>query len=188
VRRWRVAGGLLADRRGLLLVANRRRNGSVDWSTPGGVIDPGEAPLEALGREVAEETGLVVEGWVQLCWTVSVDFADLDMNLHVEVHRAKVFSGELAVDDPDGIVTAAEFLELGDALQRLGSAPRWVAEPISDWLHEPWSIQRRYRFAAHGKSPYELSVERLDDQSAGLGGEPSRSHDTPESVIGDPDP
>lgn len=164
MRRWRVAGGLLADRRGLLLVANQRRNGSVDWTTPGGVIDPGEGSLEALGREVTEETGLIVESWEQLCWTVTVDFADLDMSLHVEVHRAGSFSGELAVADPDGIVTAAEFLDLGDALQRLRNAPRWVAEPMTDWIREPWSLDRRYRFAAHGTSPYELSVERLADE------------------------
>ena len=66
MRRWQVAGGLLADRRGLLLVANRRRDGSVDWSTPGGVVDDGETPIVALGREVAEETGLIVDAWAAL--------------------------------------------------------------------------------------------------------------------------
>ncbi len=166
MRRWRVAGGLLADQRGLLLVANRRRNGSIDWSTPGGVIDPGESPLEALGREVTEETGLVVEFWEQLCWTVAVDFADLDMDLHVEVHRAGPFSGELATDDPDGIVTEAQFLDRRGAVERLHSAPRWVAEPISEWLHAPWATQRSFRFAAYGRSPYDLSVERLADDAA----------------------
>ncbi|MCA0294604.1 MAG: NUDIX domain-containing protein [Actinobacteria bacterium] len=30
------------------------------WVTPGGGIDPGESPVEAAVREVAEETGLVV--------------------------------------------------------------------------------------------------------------------------------
>jgi 8-oxo-dGTP diphosphatase len=31
------------------------------WSTPGGVIEPGEGPEEAAAREVYEEAGLVVE-------------------------------------------------------------------------------------------------------------------------------
>ena len=34
--------------------------GSRWWVTPGGGIDPGESPLDAVVRELAEETGLVV--------------------------------------------------------------------------------------------------------------------------------
>ena len=34
---------------------------SRQWSLPGGAVDPGETPREAIVREVAEETGLVVQ-------------------------------------------------------------------------------------------------------------------------------
>ena len=88
MRNWVVAGGLITDDRGLLLVANRRRNGSIDWSTPGGVVDEGETVLGALTREVEEETGLFVAEWSRLCWTTEVEFPDLEMHLAVEVHLA----------------------------------------------------------------------------------------------------
>lgn len=94
MRRYKVAGGLLTNHHGLLLVANRRRNGRIDWSTPGGVVDDGETALEALEREITEETGLTVTSWHQLCWTVAVDFVDLAMELYVEVYRAGQFSGD----------------------------------------------------------------------------------------------
>ena len=58
MRDWLVGGGLILGPRGLLLVRNRRRNGSWDWSPPGGVIDQGETVLVGLTREVAEETGV----------------------------------------------------------------------------------------------------------------------------------
>ena len=74
MRDWLVAGGLLRGSDGVLLVQNERRNGSLDWSTPGGVIDEGETLLQGLTREVHEETGLVVAGWDALAYEVEVDF------------------------------------------------------------------------------------------------------------------
>ena len=54
MRDWVVAGAVIEGADGLLLVRNRRRDGSEDWSPPGGVIDEGETILEGLTREVAE--------------------------------------------------------------------------------------------------------------------------------------
>lgn len=160
MRRWKVAGGLLTKNDGLLLVANRRRNGSVDWSTPGGVIDDGESALDALSREVAEETNLVVSGWDELCWTVEVDFVDLDMHLHVEVHRAAGWTGELAFDDPDGIVHDGGFHDNHGVAARLAGAARWVAEPLQAWLASDFGGRPHFRYRATGLAG-DLRAERL---------------------------
>ena len=50
---------LIFDEQGRVLLA-RHSNGGV-WSTPGGAIDPDEAPQDAVVREVWEELGLRVE-------------------------------------------------------------------------------------------------------------------------------
>jgi len=48
VRRWLVGSALIEGEDGLLLVANRRRDGAVDWTPPGGVIDAGESVLDGI--------------------------------------------------------------------------------------------------------------------------------------------
>ncbi|MBN1238372.1 MAG: 8-oxo-dGTP diphosphatase MutT [Gammaproteobacteria bacterium] len=57
-----VLVGLIEDEQGRILV-NRRRAGTHmagHWEFPGGKLDEGESPREALDRELAEELGIVV--------------------------------------------------------------------------------------------------------------------------------
>ena len=161
MRYWSVAGGVLEDERGLLLVANQRRNGRVDWTTPGGVVDAGETHVEALRREVQEETGLSIRRFDRRLWTVTVEFTDMQMHLEVEVHRAATWTGELRVGDPDGIVTEVEFVTGAIADRRLETSAMWVAEPLRGWLTEPWSQEREFRYRATGSDPATLHTERL---------------------------
>ncbi len=67
-----------------------RRRDEGAWSVPKGLIEPGEAPLDAAIREFHEETGLVARGDFEalapirqtggkqvLCWSLEADL-DLD--------------------------------------------------------------------------------------------------------------
>ena len=108
---WTVAGAVLEHGDGLLLVCNQRRNGSLDWSTPGGVIDATDASvLEGLAREVEEETGLVVREWEGPLYEVTAVALDLGWIMRCEVHHvgAAYLSGTL---EPNCWVDISDHLE-----------------------------------------------------------------------------
>jgi len=144
-----------------MLVANRRRNGAVDWSPPGGVIDEGEHELEALTREVVEETGLQVTQWLGPLYEINVIFAELEWDLRVVVYRAVEWQGEIQLEDPDGIVHDALFLDPADCRVRLRESPLWVSDPILEWMLEPWTDAREFRYHVAGTNPSSLIVNRL---------------------------
>jgi 8-oxo-dGTP diphosphatase len=173
VREWLVAGGLVENQDGLLLVQNRRRDGSLDWSPPGGVIDVsgGESVRAGLSREVDEETGLAVDEWAGPVYQVEALAERLGWLLRVEVHRALSYSGELAVNDPDGIVVDARFVPWDAAELHLEGCRRWVAEPLVAWLAERQPAAE----AGPGAAPArEAGPGGAPAREAGPGGAPAR--------------
>ena len=162
MRDWSVVSGIVERDGALLLVANQRRNGSIDWSPPGGVIEEGEHEIDALTREVEEETGLTVDSWDGPIYEVAVDLGERGGNLRVVVYRAVTHRGEFLFDDPDGIVFDAGFHPPDACHAYLLDAPHWVAEPLRDWLAGPWVELRRYEYrVVRGTTLATLEVERL---------------------------
>ena len=157
---WRVAGALIEQDGLLLLVANRRRGGSLEWTPPGGVIDAGETSQGALAREVREETGLIVESWSSMIYEVSVDFPERGMPLGVEVFMADSWHGAMVFADPDGIVEEGRFVDPEEGSALLRSAPRWVNEPVCAWLAGETRPGMHFDYLATGTDPAGLTVER----------------------------
>jgi len=65
-----VVAGLIIGDDGRVLITQRRADQSLplQWEFPGGKVEPGEAPVAALARELAEELG--VEALVGAIWDV----------------------------------------------------------------------------------------------------------------------
>jgi 8-oxo-dGTP diphosphatase len=133
VRSWVVGGALIRQGDGLLMVANRRRDGSIDWTPPGGVIDPGEGLLEGLAREVREETGLSIDRWTRCAYRVEVEAPELKWVLRVEAWEAEA-SGDVVVDDPDGIVENVRPVSRAEAVELMLQSPLWIQIPVGEWL------------------------------------------------------
>jgi 8-oxo-dGTP diphosphatase len=164
LRNWKVAGGVV--RRGphdVLLVENERKDRSIDWSTPGGVVDAGETFVQALRREVREETGLDVLRWRGPLYRVEVTAPDLGFFLEVEAHGALDVTGEVTseINDPDGIVLSAAFLSIEHATRRLDGAARFVREPLLAHLVDGVDDGRTFAYRILGRGGDRV-VERVD--------------------------
>lgn len=157
-----MAGGIVEGPQGLLLVQNRRRDGTLDWTTPGGVIEvaDGESVLDGLTREVREETGITVTAWEGPVYEVDAVAVDMGWHLRVEAHRATAFEGEIVVDDVDGIVVDARWVDVGACAPHLDGCPLWVREPLTAWLAERFTASRSYRYRVEGRDRATMAVVR----------------------------
>jgi 8-oxo-dGTP diphosphatase len=161
VRQWLVGSALIESEDGLLLVANRRRDGNVDWSPPGGVIDEGESLLDGLTREVEEETGLRVTDWAGPVYRLEAEAEEAGWHMRVEVHRAVAYTGLLRVEDPDGIVVDARFVPTDECSAVLASTWQLIHEPLGEWVAEPWDGERHYRYRVDGTIRASMVITRL---------------------------
>lgn len=81
-----------ADRR-VLVVQRGKPPGEGQWSVPGGKLERGETLAQAVSREVAEETGLVVEVGPLAC---VVERISDDVHYVILDYLARVVGGTLA--------------------------------------------------------------------------------------------
>jgi hypothetical protein len=70
--------------------------------------------------------------------------------LTVEVHRAERFFGEVAIDDPDGIVVDARFVDPSEVAALLGVTSPWITEPLLGHLMQGIDDGRTYRYRVDG--------------------------------------
>lgn len=125
------AGGIVRDADGRLLLIRRGRAPSAGlWSVPGGRCLPGESAADACVREVAEETGLVVEV-LRLAGTVERPGPD-DIIFVIDDFICRLVGGSLSAGD-DAIdarwVSLAELAELPLVAGLVEALAEWGALP-----------------------------------------------------------
>ncbi len=82
------------ERDGRILICQRKRGSrhALKWEFPGGKIEPGETPEEALARELREELGIEA--------VIGEEMADYHVHypggrpIHLRFYRVTEFSGE----------------------------------------------------------------------------------------------
>ena len=108
----RVVGAVFHD--GERFLACRKKPGKPlegHWEFPGGKIEPGETPEQALAREIREELNLIAEvGQKVTTTTYEYDFATIELT----TFYCTLVDGDLRLTDHDDTkwVTAAEAAHL----------------------------------------------------------------------------
>ncbi|HZS30638.1 MAG TPA: NUDIX domain-containing protein [Gaiellaceae bacterium] len=89
------------------------------WSIPGGRLEPGEFVVDALVREVREETGIEVTDPGRIAFLAQQDDRQEGYFATIWTWDVAAWRGEIAVDDPDGFVHEAAWVPLDEAAARL---------------------------------------------------------------------
>lgn len=134
VRKLVVAGLIIDYANTQVLLTQRRADQSfgLEWEFPGGKVEPGEAPADALGRELQEEIGVAVE--VGGIWDV-LFHRHAEFDLCMLVYQCKIVAGlpqPLQVQDLRWL-RCSELADVGIMAADAPLVDRLVREGIPTW-------------------------------------------------------
>jgi 8-oxo-dGTP diphosphatase len=144
------------------------------WTLPGGGLDHGEDPHDAVVREVYEETGLkATVGETARLYSAHMPGAWRD-GVQVDAHALRiVYEGWVQPDAPephvveiDGSTVQAAWIRIAEVLDGSRPVVPMVIEALAD--HQPYQLQRAAAYALI-RRPGEVLLTRISARGARTG-------------------
>jgi 8-oxo-dGTP diphosphatase len=133
----------------ILLVGNDYGRDELVWNLPGGAVDPGEDLIQAVSRELYEETGLTTLEIGPLAWIVQAVLADKRPFIIGFAFEVTTWQGQVSVENEvdHGDVQQAKFVPFENALDCMIEGNRTA---LRDWLSDSNYIPRIYLSTPEG--------------------------------------
>jgi ADP-ribose pyrophosphatase YjhB (NUDIX family) len=133
----------------ILLVGNDYGRDELVWNLPGGAVDPGEDLIQAVSRELYEETGLTTLEIGPLAWIVQAVLADKRPFIIGFAFEVTAWQGQVSVENEvdHGDVQQAKFVPFENALECVIEGNRTA---LRDWLSDPSDIPKIYLSTPEG--------------------------------------
>ena len=137
------------DDREILMVGNDYGRDELVWNLPGGAVDPGEDLIEAVRRELYEETGITALEIGPLAWIVQAVLQNNRPFIIGFAFEVTAWQGEVSVENEvaHGDVQQAEFVPFDGAIECMLTGNKIA---LRDWLADPEDIPRIYLSTPEG--------------------------------------
>ena len=137
------------NEREILMVGNDYGGDELVWNLPGGAVDPGEDLLQAVARELYEETGLTALEIGPLVWIVQGILKNNRPFIIGFAFEITTWEGEVSVENEveQGDVQQARFVPFDEAVACLIPGNQTA---FRDWLAGSADLPRIYQITPDG--------------------------------------
>ena len=141
-KRFVIAAGILV-RDGCVLLVENQWGDKIEWTLPGGVVEPEESVMDALQREFREETSLEMVECGRLAYVLQNQVTSRREEGLVLAFQVRSARGELAVVN-DEYVRGARFVPIAELQCTLPNPVHLL--PLERFLEAPAQRTRFYGF------------------------------------------